>query len=302
MNCSRRVRLAPAVLWVFSVAMLHLIHAEGRCAVADDEAPVWECRAASTPPVIDGAVDAVWDSATPLVVTVREAFGGTGPIDVTLRALHTEDAFFVLAEWPDATESAMRDPYIWDEETHAYERPTRPDDQFALEFPISGEFEVSMLSTGPGYIADVWHWKAGRGNPVGWVDDKRHIIAPTPLVGALEYSLGGRGTIYIARVMDEGTSAYDVRATPASFEGEVVDSFTQREPTGSLADVRGRGVHSGTGWTLEMTRALDTGHADDAVIDPAHDMTCAIAVLNDELYWNHSVSGPITLRFVGGDE
>lgn len=63
-----------------------------------------------------------------------------------------------------------------------------------------------MLTTIYEYTADVWHWKAGRGNPVGWVDD--------------------------------------------------------------------------------------------AIIDPTQDNICAIAVLDDELYWDHSVSSKIKLRFV----
>jgi hypothetical protein len=62
--------------------------------------------------------------------------------------------------------------------------------------------------------------------------------------------------------------------------------------------VRGKGVHDGKGWTLEMGRLFDTGHPeDDAVIDPRSDHRCAIAVLNDELYEEHSVSSLILLRF-----
>jgi hypothetical protein len=79
----------------------------------------------------------------------------------------------------------------------------------------------------------------------------------------------------------------------------VVDSFLQRTPAGSVADVRAKGVHDGKGWTLELARRLDTGHADDAAIDPGRDTPCAIAILNDELYWRHSVSGVIVLRFAG---
>ena len=78
----------------------------------------------------------------------------------------------------------------------------------------------------------------------------------------------------------------------------MVDSFEQRQPGGSLADVRGKGIHDAKNWTLEMSRKFNTGHNDDAVIDPSKDNICAIAVLDDELYWEHSVSSLITLRFV----
>lgn len=110
--------------------------------------------------------------------------------------------------------------------------------------------------------------------------------------------MGGHGIAYIARFMDEGTTSWFLKPKPAGFEGNVVDSFEQRQPSGSVADVRGKGMHDGKGWILEMSRKLNTGHNDDAVIDPNKDNVCAIAVLNDELYWYHSTSAEITLRFV----
>ena len=192
------------------------------------------------------------------------------------------------------------DPYIWNAEKKAYDHPSKPDDQFALEFPMTGKFDIRMITLSHEYIADVWHWKAGRGNPIGWVDDKRHIISQKPIQSGVEYSMGGHGNVYIARIMDEGTSSYHLKPKPAAFEGTVVDSFEQRQPGSSLADVRGKGIHDANAknWTLEMSRKFNTGHNDDAVINPSQDNICAIAVLDDELYWEHSISSLITLRFV----
>ncbi|MCH8241689.1 MAG: hypothetical protein IH897_03635, partial [Planctomycetes bacterium] len=258
---------------------------------------LWQSRHTTTPPNVDGVVDKVWRIAEPLTVVVREAVGGHNPKSVILRALHTDDTLYVLAQWPDATRSDMRDPYVWNANQKTYERPSKPDDQFALEFPIKGDFHVNMLAMSRDYTADVWHWKAGRGNPVGWVDDKRHIISQRRIEGAKRYDLGGHDTVYIARPMDEGTPSYKVKPKPESHEGDTVPSYEPQEPSGSVADVRGKGVHDGAGWTLEMARNFDTGNSDDAVIDPAAGITCAVAVLDDELYWNHSVSQFIQLRF-----
>ena len=260
---------------------------------------VWNSTYTKTPPRIDGVLDEVWNTAAPLTVMVREAMGGDHPRPVTLRALHTDDALYVFAQWPDDTKSDLRDPYVWDPEAQGYKRPSRPDDQFALEFPIDGDFAISMLTVTREFKADVWHWKAGRGNRVGWVDDKSHVISQSPVPNAKEHQLHGGRSVYIARVQDEGTGAYKVRIAPPSRQGDVVDSFEQMEPTGSLADVRGKGVHDGKTWSLEMCRRFDTGHPDDAVIDPSQDNPCAIAVLDDELYEEHSVSTLITLRFGG---
>ena len=38
--------------------------------------------------------------------------GGDHPIPVVLRALYTDDAFYMAAEWPDGTKSAFKKPYI----------------------------------------------------------------------------------------------------------------------------------------------------------------------------------------------
>lgn len=283
---------------------------KGKGAGWSDESrvPVWESVRVSQAPVLDGQVDEVWAKARPLTIYVREAMGGDHPKQVVLRSVHTADSFFVLAQWPDATRSDMRDPYVWNKEQQVYDRPSRPDDQFALQFPMTEDFAISMLTVTRSYKADVWHWKAGRGNPIGWVDDKYHVISQKPIdhPKAVEHALHGKRNVYILRAQDAGTSPYKVKEAPRTNQGERVDSFVQQEPDGSMADVRGKGIHDGKGWTLEMGRRFDTGHpADDAVINPGADTRCAIAVLDDELYEEHSVSSLILLRFVdveGGEK
>lgn len=284
---------ASVWVWVAGAAILLLPFV-----AAAEEAPlVWRSTHTDSPPTIDGEVDEVWASAAALTVTVREAFGGGNPLEVVLRALHTDERLYVLARWPDATRSDMRDPYLWNADKGVYERPTTPDDQFALEFPLEGELQLSMLPSTGAYKADVWHWKAGRSNLGGWVDDKRHLVSQEHLEGGKHYSLGGHRSIYIARPMDAGVAAYRVKPKPASYEGDRVASYEAQAPSGSLEDVRGKGIHDGKGWTLEMTRRFSTGHADDAVIDPSEPTLCAIAVLDDELYWAHSVSQFLSLVF-----
>ena len=266
-----------------------------------DAAPIlWESTYIRTAPKMDGQRDAIWTKAKPVTVQVREAMGGDHPRPVILRALHTDDSIYIAAEWEDATKSDVRDPYLWNAAQKKYERPSRPDDQFAIEFPISGDFAISMLTVEREYKADVWHWKAGRGNPIGWVDDKHHVISQSPVLNAKEHKLHSGRRVFIARVQDAGRPPYVLKPEPAAFDGEVLDSFTQQEPDGSMADIRGKGVHNGKGWFLEMGRKFATGHADDAVIDPKHDNPCAIAILNDELYEEHSVSTLIHLRLKGG--
>ena len=73
----------------------------------------WRSTHSSAAPTLDGVVEDLWSQAVPLDVTVREALGGGAAKVVTLRALHTDDSFYVLARWPDSTRSDQRDPYLW---------------------------------------------------------------------------------------------------------------------------------------------------------------------------------------------
>ena len=262
--------------------------------------PIWEARYTKIAPTIDGQMDEVWRQAKPLTAFVREAMGGDYPKPVILCALYTEDMLYVMAQWPDATRSDMRDPYVWNAKKKEYERPSKPDDQFALEFPMKGDFSVSMLTLTREFTADVWHWKAGRGNPIGWVDDKSHVTSQKPIEGAKAHHIHSGRTVYIKRSRDTGTPPYKLKPKPAAYQGDVVDSFEQQQPSGSTADVRGKGMHDGKGWTLEMARKFNTSHPeDDAIIAKNRDNPCAIAILDDELDEEHSVSSLITLRFAG---
>ena len=84
---------------------------------------IWESSYTKTPPVIDGKMDEVWGRTKPLTVTIREAIGGDNPRQVVLRALHSDDTFYVMAQWPDVTKSDMRDPYVWSNEKKDYRTP-----------------------------------------------------------------------------------------------------------------------------------------------------------------------------------
>jgi hypothetical protein len=268
----------------------------------DPEALLWQSTPITQLLAIDGEMEALWQTAHPLVIAVREAMGGDRPIPVELRALHTHDTLYVLARWPDTTPSRQRDPYAWNPRTQEYVKETRADDQFALEFPLDGDFAISMLTANREYSADVWHWQAGRGNLAGWAEDKRHIISQEPVQNAKRYSLYSGRSVYVARLADSGRSSYRLRPAPLQRQDDRVDSLLPQEPSGSRADVRAKGQHRDGVWTLELRRRFDTGYDDDAVIDPTGDNPCAIAVLNDELHEEHSVSSLLNLRFAPPQE
>ena len=67
-------------------------------------------------------------------------------------------------------------------------------------------------------------------------------------------------------------------------------------PTGSIADVKAKGVWRDGKWYLELARKLDTGHADDAVIPAAGEIEIAIAGFNGVSGKRHSVSETLVLK------
>jgi hypothetical protein len=65
---------------------------------------------AASPPVLDGQVDAVWATAEPLRLSLTWGLGGTvHALDVELRALHTGEAVYFLAQWPGEPPSGEED-------------------------------------------------------------------------------------------------------------------------------------------------------------------------------------------------
>jgi len=60
-------------------------------------------RRVNVAPVVDGATEETWAAAQPLVVPLTWGAAGTERAYTReLRAVHTDDALFLLARWPDA--------------------------------------------------------------------------------------------------------------------------------------------------------------------------------------------------------
>ena len=63
-----------------------------------------------SPPVIDGEVDAAWAALVPLQLPLTWGLDGTEhALDVELRALHTDEAVYLLAQWLGGPPSGEED-------------------------------------------------------------------------------------------------------------------------------------------------------------------------------------------------
>ncbi len=255
----------------------------------------------SAAPVIDGQLDE-WPnlSKESFTVTVHPAVeqdssNVTGILDVELRVGVHGDRYYMAARWPDKTADTVFRPWRWTDT--GYQKDNKQlDDGFAVRFQLDGDYDSCMLS-GKDYRVDIWHWTAGRSNAAGLAEDRYQIISLNPTEGAAEYE-SPYGVVSIMNRSDAGTPIYTNLRAPKEHQKDEESSITlAANPSGSIADVRAVGVWKDGYWHLEMSRLLNTGHDDDAVLGHGKTISSAIAVFNRAANEHKSVSDTINLVF-----
>lgn len=211
-----------------------------------------------TPPNIDClADDGVWANAP--AATTRDAKAG---IPIELRTVHTEDSIFFLVVFPDSTENRHHKRLIWNDDLKAYRSGPTREDSFVFKWSMEPlPIDLSLSGETP-YKADVWYWKAKRTDPVGYADDKYHLYGKTKTKEAKALRSRSGQQMYLARLSDEGQSAYASQSYPQRLEREM-PRYQNREPKGSRADIRAKGCWKDGHWTIEFARRLKTGNSDD---------------------------------------
>ncbi len=243
------------------------------------------------PMTVDGdATD--WSGVTGTVIPLR----GQGNVSsVELRAAVSGDTIYILEIWRDSTESRLHKPYKWDDVAQRYSRTKQLEDRFAFSFAMTGDFSPNKLD-GSEFTADVWHWKASRSDPAGIAHDKSWKVSASPFPKAKKFTGPGGETVYLARPSDAGDRLYK----PVKYDSRKDDLMPRYEVNlsvkGSIADVRAKGEWRDGSWYLELSRKLDTGNADDAVIPVSGRIEMAVAAFNDIDGDSHSVSEKIILQ------
>ncbi len=259
-------------------------------------APAAELTASAIPaaPIIDGD-PAEWSGVAGTTVPLT---GSGGVSEVELKSAIHGDRIFMLAVWKDATESRLHKPYKWDEGAGSYLRTAQLEDRFAVSLAMTGDFSANKVS-GAEYTADVWHWKASRSDPAGIVHDKMWKVSQSKFPKGKDFQTEDGQTVWLARPSDAGDRLY----RPVKYDVKDKDLMPRYEvnlsPTGSIADVSARGIWRDGRWILEMSRKLDTGNADDAVIPVSGEILIAVAAFNDIDGRDHNSSDVIILRTAG---
>lgn len=262
---------------------------------AADTPQVLTAQPAGSPIEVDGELGEWRD-----IEGITVALAGRGGVDsVELKAAIRGDRIYLMASWRDNTESRLHKPYRWDEASQSYGRTKQLEDRFAVSLAMTGAFSASKLE-GAEFTADVWHWKASRSDPAGVAHDKMWQVSRSEFPKSKKFRGADGQPVWVARPSDAGDRLYRP-VTPERRDKEIMPRYEVNPvPQGSIADVAAKGVWRDGRWYLEMSRKLDTGNADDAVIPQTGEIEIAVAAFNDVDGRSHSTSGMIVLRTLAG--
>ncbi len=252
-------------------------------------------------PVLDGAASD-WSSVPGNKIKVSPAFIGDdkaryGEGEVMLKVGYLGDNVYFLVQWKDSTLNNTHKNFVWDETQGRYRAGKDREDRFIFKFFMSGKYATSMLAGLPS-VYDVWHWKAYRSNLAGLAHDKSHIISDTKIAKSKKYIAQTGKEMWISRPSDKGDSLYQSKRYTDKVKDVMPKYIVNPSATGSIADVKAKGVWKDSLWTLEITRKLDTGdHDRDVVFKPGASVKGAVAVFDGVGDWHHSVSDTLLFKF-----
>jgi len=255
----------------------------------------------SAAPVMDGSASD-WASIPVVRVPVRPAFyddakSRYGNGEVLLRGGYYGDKVFLVAQWKDASKNDTHKNYKWDETQQRYRQGKDREDRFILKFFISGTYSTSPLA-GWASVSDIWHWKAYRSNTAGLAHDKAHKISLTKIAKSRKYVASNGKTLYFARPSDKGSAIYSSKRYPEKIKDVMPKYVINPDISGSIADVKAKGVWDNGMWTLELARKFDTGDHDvDVVFKSGAAVKGAIAVFDGVGDWHHSNSDTLLFKF-----
>lgn len=214
-------------------------------------------------PVVDGIYDPLeWQGAQP--ITTYEPQRET---NVTVRAVYTDTKIFFLVQWADADESREHKTLLWDTGSGRYIDGPEREDVCALKWNMEVHPVDLSIFADNYYRADIWFWKACRTDPMGYADDKQHIISDQDFSDSRRIISKNGSLTYLSRPGDEGTEAYEAQIYTEHVQDRM-PKYKHVMPTGSRADIRAKGIWKDGQWTVEFARLLDTEHDDDIMFRP----------------------------------
>lgn len=280
----------PRFLWLFIV----LLGIMPPYVSAFQTIPVHDLKAA---PQLDGS-SADWGDIQPVHIPLTKV-SEESQSDVTavsLMAGRYGDSFYLFARWADSSENLIHKPYIWNEAEDRYIRGAEREDRFSIQFEMEGDYTTRWFS-GNAFKADMWHWKSSRTNPAGLAHDKMTIISLDPIKRSYKATAENGKIVYLSRPSDQGDKIYTSTRYAAKEKDVMPKYFITENPSGSITDVKAKGVWKDGMWHLELMRKLDTGHADDRAFAPGETVRAGIGIFNASITTDHNISDILVFQF-----
>ncbi|MEH6824737.1 MAG: ethylbenzene dehydrogenase-related protein [Motiliproteus sp.] len=251
-------------------------------------------------------------SAAPVLDGKGSEWNEVGGVEIALRKTHPEhktdvssvrikggvygDRVYFYLTWKDSTENTEHKPFAWNEQQGRYIQTTALEDRLALQFEMSGDYSTDWLA-GNSFTADMWHWKAFRSNMLGLAHDKQTIISDKKLLRSYEGHTPQGNPVYILRPSDSGDRLYRSQRYRERQEDKMPKYVISTDPQGSITDIKANGVWREGAWHLEMSRQLNTTHADDVLLQPGQSVRGGVAIFDGTGDADHSVSDTLIFQF-----
>jgi len=261
---------------------------------------------------LDGVISPGEYTSTPLVTPI---------LNVTLNAMADGQFLYLAASWddPTTTESVFKKQWFYDGSTW-----TQSGDEdriaFMWDMGLNDPEGVSCLqmchppdmNTSVGKV-DIWHWKAARSNPMGFVDDKYFDLSgrhgdtgtssdsdnpddgsgnPTFMAtndpggnviflvndAATQTVFDPYGVLMPAHTVDVAVP-FDLGAT--FNQGDVIPGIVLRIPDGDRASVMSAGKYDNGTWTVEFKKPY-AGSDNDFEVVPGSSVEFAHEIFDNE--------------------
>ncbi|MBU0681330.1 MAG: hypothetical protein KKD73_07905 [Proteobacteria bacterium] len=258
------------------------------------------------PPIVDGIdTDQAWQSVDPLVV-----FDQVADRQIKVRGVYDAEKIYFLVSFSDPDESRLHKSWVWDQGRSQYVMGNMREDVFVFKWSMEKEPVDLSIHADDASRSDVWFWKANRTDPVGYADDKMHILSQIDSRDSTQVVSKTGRLMYLLRLEDAGRKAYEIDLL-VDYVGDVRNRYKNEMPSLSRADVRAKGLWQKGSWTIEFSRALVTGHGDDLQFSNLNQSyqfgvsTLEIAgrkenpVLSEPLYGSGDIGEVIDLVFGG---
>jgi ethylbenzene dehydrogenase len=123
------------------------------------------------------------------------------------------------------------------------------------------------------------------------------VISKDTIKKAYKGTAADGSTIYISRPSDKGSKLYTTKRYSTKDKEIMPKYIPVASASGSIADVKAKGVWSNGKWTLEMSRKLNTGNADDVAFAAGQAVVGGLVVFDHSGDDDHSHSSILKFQF-----